>query len=269
MFAVTERDMERTDIVVLEWTFSPPGYFEDEIHLKRDDYEMVIANGKVEAKIRPDAYEKNPNMREELHEALNDRFLGVQLLTHKPYELSDASMYRLHPDGRRNITLFIKSGVIRMSSGTVDLVVKDKNGNVVSDSKKDRIEKKKALADLAERHRSSDPTAKALLSSYRAAVNDPNNELVHLYEIRDTLSNKFGSKDTACKALNITNTDTRWSRLGQLANDEPLRQGRHRGKNPGTLRDAKEAELTEARNIARHFVEAYLEYLESKNSGAA
>lgn len=98
-------------------------------------------------------------------------------------------------------------------------------------------------------------------------MNDPNNELIHLYEIRDTLSKKFWSKDAACKALNIT--DKWWSRLGQLANDEPLRQGRHRGKNPGTLRDAKGAELTEARNIARHFVEAYLEYLESKNSSVA
>lgn len=135
--------MEPTDIVVLEWMFSPPDYFEDEIHLKRDDYEMVIVNGKVEAKIRPDAYEKNPNMREELHEALNNRFLGVLLLTHEPYELSDASMYRLHPDGRRDVTLFMNPGVIRISSPNVDLVVKDKNGNVVGDSKKTELKRKK------------------------------------------------------------------------------------------------------------------------------
>ena len=149
--------MEGTDILVLEWTFSPSDYFEGEIHLKRDDHNMVVTNGKVEAKIRPDAYDKNPNMRQRLHDALNDRFLGVQLLVRKPYELSDASMYRLHPDGRRDVTLFVQSGVLRMSSGTVDLVVKDKNGNVISDSKKDRIEKKQALAELAQKHRSSDP----------------------------------------------------------------------------------------------------------------
>jgi hypothetical protein len=67
--------MESTDIVVLEWTFSPPDYFEDEIHLKRDEYEMAITNGKVEAKIRPGVYDKNPNMKQEVHGALNDRFL--------------------------------------------------------------------------------------------------------------------------------------------------------------------------------------------------
>jgi hypothetical protein len=174
-------------------------------------------------------------------------------------------MYRLHPDGRRDITLSIQSSVLMISSRTVDLVVRDKNGNVISDSKKDRIENKKALAELAQKHRSSDLTTTSLLHSYRAAVNNPNNELAHLYEIRDTLSKKFGGQDAVCKALNISNKQ--WSRFGLLANNEPLRQGRHRGKNPGTLRDATEVELTEARNIARHFVEAYLWYLESKNSG--
>ncbi|MBI5675369.1 MAG: hypothetical protein HZC48_06030 [Nitrospirae bacterium] len=251
--------MECTDIVVLEWTFSPSNYFEDEIHLKRDEYEMVIANGKVEAKVRSDAYDKNPNMRQELHDALNARFLGAQLLVHKLYELSDASMRRLHPDGRRCMTVFLPAGRISLSSGIVDLVLTDKNGNVVSDSKKDRIKKKQELADLAERHQ--DPTTKSLLNSYQSAVNDPNNALVHLYEIRDTLSKKFGGESAACKVLNISNTQ--WRRLGHLANNEPLKQGRHRGKNPGKLRNATVEELTEARNLARHFIEAYLIYMES------
>ena len=265
MLAVRDGHMEQTEIVVLEWTFSPPDYFEDQIHLKRDDYSMVIGGGKVEAKIQPEVYDKNPNMREEIHSALNDRFLGVQLLMHKPYELSKPSMYRLHPDGRRDITMFAESGVLKLSTGTVDFIVKDKNGNIISDSRKDRLEKKKALADLAEKYRDSDSTTASLLNSYKAAVNDPNNELVHLYEIRDTLSKKFGGENAACQALNIS--AAQWSRLGQLANNEPLRQGRHRGKNPGALRDATEAELTEARDITRQFVEAFLEYLERKNAG--
>ena len=91
-------------------------------------------------------------------------------------------------------------------------------------------------------------------------MNDANNELVHLYEIRDALSRRFGGESPACQVLHISSTD--WSRLGQLANSEPLRQGRHRGKNLGILRNATDAELTEARNIGRQFVEAYLEFLD-------
>lgn len=252
------------DIVVLEWSFSPSDYFEEPIHIKRDHYVMTIDNGKVEARIDSDAYNKEHKMRDELHDALNHRFLAVQLLTHKPYKLSKASMYRLHPNGRKEVTIFAEPGVVTMSVGTPDFVVKDKDGNIVSDSRKDRIEKKKELADLAEAYRSKDTLVTSLLSSYKAAVNDPDNELVHLYEIRDALATKFGRESAARTALGIS--AAQWSRLGRLANDEPLRQGRHRGEKVGALRDATEAELKEARSIARSFVKGYLKHLERQNT---
>ena len=48
-----------------------------------------------------------------------------------------------------------------------------------------------------------------------------------------------------------------------LFNNEPLRQGRHRGKSGSALRDATEAELTEARRIALAMIEAYLRHLDT------
>ena len=249
------------DIVVLEWKFSPPDYFEEPIHIKRDDYVMTISNGTVEARIRPEIYDKDQSMRGRLHSSLNDRFLGVQLFSHKPYELSKASMYRLHPDGRKDITIFAESGVFKMTVGEVDFILKDKDGNVISDSRQERIQKKRELAELAEKYRQKDPFVASILRSYNGAVNDPDNELVHLYEIRDAIAKHFRGESAAISALGITRTQ--WSRLRKLANDEPLKQGRHRGKNPGVLRDATEGELGEARSIARNIVKAYLDYLES------
>jgi len=250
------------DVVILEWTFTPKDYFEDEIRIERSDYEMIIKDGLTEARISPEVYDKEHKMRDSLHQNLNDRFLGVQLLTHRPYTLSKASMFRLHPDGRKDVTVFPESCVMTITAGNVDIVVKDKDGNVVSDSRRDRVEKKKELAELAETY-SSDPVAASLLASYKAAVNDPDNELVHLYEIRDALSKLFLGEKQARTLLRLSASE--WSRLGQLANSEPLKQGRHRGKNAGELRDATEEELTEARKIARNFVEAYLVYLDESN----
>ena len=112
---------------------------------------------------------------------------------------------------------------------------------------------------LLAKYRRKDWCVAFLLNSYTEAVNDPDNELVHLYEIRDAIAKKFGGGSAAVKALKIT--ESQWSRLGQLANDEPLKQGRHRGKNLGVLRDATEWELKEGRDIARNLVEAYLYYL--------
>ena len=76
-------------VVVLEWTFSPPDYFETRREIKQDDYTMIIADGRVEVKIDSAVYDKNLLMRNALHEELNRRFLGVQLCNYKPYELSN------------------------------------------------------------------------------------------------------------------------------------------------------------------------------------
>lgn len=75
-------------VVVLEWSFSPPDYFEVPLEIVRDDYALKIARGSAEARLDSAAYEANPSIRQMPHEALNDRFLGVQPLTHRAYELS-------------------------------------------------------------------------------------------------------------------------------------------------------------------------------------
>jgi hypothetical protein len=247
-------------VVVLEWNFSPPDYFEAPIAISRDDYILTIAEGKAEARIDSAVYLANPSMRAALHDALDDRFLGVQLLTHKAYELSTATMTRVHPDGRRDVFLQMETARVVATAPPVDFQIHDNNGNIIADSKGDRIEKKKNLAELVSSYRAGDGVLASLLRSYDAAVRDPNNELVHLYEIRDALSVKFGDKKACQSALGISIPD--WSRLGELCNTGPLRQGRHRGKSSEALRDATEAELSEARRIARTMIEAYLRHLD-------
>jgi hypothetical protein len=131
----------------------------------------------------------------------------------------------------------------------------------VSDPKRERIEKIKEVMELVAAFCPLDDLLGSMLRSNDASVRDQANELVHLYEIRDALSVKFGSDRSARAALAITSSQ--WSRLGQLCNDEPLRQGRHRGKTGGALRDASVDELFEARRIACDMILAYLRYLKN------
>ena len=250
-------------VIMLNWTFSPPDYFEEPIEISRQDYAMMIADGQVHAKIDSAIYEAKPEMRAELHDALNDRFLGAQLHTHRAYELSRPNVTRVHPDGRRDYFMEPETARLALSGSTADFRVTGQNGNVIADLKRDRIEKKKNLAELIAAHRAKDTLLASLLQSHAAAVRDPNDELVHLYEIRDALSAKFGNDTATRTALGISRPQ--WSRFGALCNDEPLRQGRHRGENAGALRDATEVELMEARGIARAMIEAYLQYLEAPN----
>jgi hypothetical protein len=226
-------------------------------------YTFVIDNGKVEAHINPAAYDKEHKMRNKLHDELNDRFMGVQLLAYEPYNLSKASMYRLHANGRRDITIFPESNVMKKSDGTIDTVFKDKDGNIVSDSRRDRIEKKKKLAELVAKHRAKDKTLESILGFYNAAVHDPYNELVHLFDIWEALEKRFNGYKAALNALGISESE--YKKLGNPANNDPF-IGRHRGKKVGVLRGATEAELEEARSIVRNMIEAYLQYLENQNT---
>jgi hypothetical protein len=248
------------DIVILEWAFSPPNYFEEPIHIIREQYDMIIDNGNVEAKIKPEVYNNDSEMRDKLHNSLNDRFLGTQLVSHEYYNLSDSTMYLLHPDGRKDITIIGKGGICISGSGQCDIILKDEKGNIIKDSKRERIDKKKQLSDLTEKYCVKDPLVKSLLNSNSMSVKNHANELVYLYEILEALSKHFRGKVAARKALGVSNN--KWIRLRRLANAEPLKQGRHRGKSVGVLRDATVEELEEARRIAGSLIEGYLEYLE-------
>ncbi len=250
------------EVYVLEWTFTPSDYFEEEVDLACEHGTFHVAGGEVELRVPPEKYPSDHSLRMQLHGELDARFIAAQVLTHKPYTLSKPNVSKMHPDGRRDVWGFPEGTTLTISCGSADFILTDSAGNIVRDTKRERIEHRTKFAQLAARH-INDPVANALLRSYSAAVNDPRNELVHLYEIRDALSLHFDGEAAAKKAVGVSSTQ--WSRVGQLTNNEPVIQGRHRGKQLGILRDATSAELSEARQIARSMIEGYLRYIEGKS----
>jgi hypothetical protein len=245
------------NIIVLQWTFSPPDYFEAPVLIHRDDYDITIIEGKIEARLEPRVYDGNPALKDIIEDALNDRFRGVQLISHGNYELSYAGRFRVHPDGHKEF--FITMTEVVGISDKADIVATH-DGNIIFDSHKERIVKKAEIADLAEKYGNKDHLARSLLASYHAAVKDPDNELIYLYEIREALARELGGEDQTINKLRLSKV--KWRTLGRLADNEPIKQGRHRGRFIGVLRDATEAELKEAREIAQNLILAYLQFLE-------
>jgi hypothetical protein len=246
------------DEIQAEWTYEPPDLFEERAELLIDRCAFVIDAGRVTV-CAP--FEGNPdtdisNFCNELHQRLDALLLAAQMLTHKAYVLSKpGTIVRISQDGRRHFYVLAELPTNKITGGAVDILITDAAGNVTKDTRKERIDGRKKLAQIAAAQ-ISDPVANSILRSYSAAVNDPRNELVHLYEIREALSTHFGGDKKTQAALNVS--DAKWRRLGALACDEPLLQGRHRGKHPGALRAATQEELSEARAIARGMVEAFL-----------
>ena len=252
--------MSKVVTVQLEWKYSPETYLEEPISISFEGADLEIEDGVAIARIDPDLYHTDSSIREDLTRQIESRLHAVQIMTHRDFELSKPSRTDIRENGTKDHFLEVESCVITMSVGTVDLIIKDKDGNVVSDTKKERLDRQKYFASLLDKHRNSDATLDQMLKSYQKSVKDPENELVHLYEIRDSLSERFGSKQSAIRKLGITSNE--WDEIGRLANSLPLNQGRHRGKAVGALRDAEIAELEKARKSVACLVEKYLEYLE-------
>lgn len=248
--------------VELDWVYTPADFFEEPVIWDRGDYRVEFKDGQVTARMTAAVFEAQPDFRTCLDGELRRYFQGTALMRQKAFELKKGGVTHTLPDGRRNITIEVKSAVLTITANAPDLVITGPHG-VVRDTRRERIDETKRLGDLAARVASMDPTTQKLLECYHAALRDPGNALVHLYEIWEGIVKAFGGGKTgmhsARKALNIDE-----GRLSRLANNEPLKQGRHRGCHLHNLRDATQPELEEARSIARNMLTRYLEYIDGR-----
>jgi hypothetical protein len=127
---------------------------------------------------------------------------------------------------------------------------------VARDSKAERIAEHTSMLDMVAPKAAQSPTLRRMLQSYSHSVSDPDSELVRLYEIRDALKVHYGGGSNARDALGITEPE--WERLGRLANDPHISQGRHRGGKQLTgTRSATADELQEVRILASNWIIAF------------
>lgn len=243
------------ELWLIEWTYSPANYFEEPLQISEKHFVLIAQDGKVEAKVDHDP---RPNLCDQLDKELKLRFQGVQLVSRVPYQLSKPSVQCRNPDGT---SIFVCVGTVAAkASVSANFKIADKDGNVISDSRAERIERKFSLGALSAKYGESNTVAGKILQSYNNAMNNPDNCLVYLYEIREALAKHFSGGKNARNKLQVTKV--RWQEFGRLANDAPLKQGRHRGKMLSELKDATRDELDAAMNIAAEMVEKYLKYLD-------
>lgn len=246
--------------IQLEWAYFPVAYLEGPLVLNFDGCAIEINNGKAVAALKPVLFESNKDIENILTYKLEGCFLAVQLLTHKDFDLSGPVRTDILEDGKRTVYIEFHDSVSISSTVSEGLTVKGEDNSFMLDTRQERLNKQLWLADVIGRHRPEDETLAHMLQSYKRSVNDLDNELVHLYEIREALVQCYGSKKKVIKELQIK--ECVWDELGRLANALPLKQGRHRGCAVGQLREASQAELSNARAIGRDLIKSYLQALE-------
>lgn len=242
----------------LRWTYTPEEFFEEPFTVTYSGREISIQNGIVVATITLSSLENDPTVRTNVESQVASIFLGVQVQSHIRFELSKPTVTILNGDGTRGTVIECEPGHAVCRGYPADLRYTREDGTIV-DTREQRIRQKRTLGELAALLAPTDQALARMLKSYNAAVRDPPDELVHLYEIRDSAAARFGNQASAISALQVSKKA--WSRLGQICNELPLKEGRHRGKAAATLRAATEDELTEARALSAALIEAYMSYL--------
>jgi hypothetical protein len=239
----------------LEYTYEPSTLFEEATSVVTELGILSLDSGSaVLTLITP----TKPVPRELIAKAtlsVRTALQARQMLTRRSFKLGGPNVTHHHDDGARDIVVIAETGVLKITGHAPDIRITGPNGEVIRDTKKERLERDKELLNLLVAKASTSATARRMLESFGQSIDDSPNELVHLYEIRDAAADHYGGDGKARTALTITKAD--WSLLGRLANDEPLHQGRHRGRRAEMLRSATEEELDHARRISRQILEAF------------
>jgi len=239
---------ERTE---LEWMYQPADFFEAPYRDVNSEYELLVEGGRAIATlcVPEDPVNEELNIRIRTH--VENVLLTRQLQVHRGYDLQGPHI-RQQTEGGRSVMIQVGATAAIAFASQADFIVRDAAGSIVRDTRAERIAENTQLLDFIAPKLTQSSELREMVTSYSRSIADPRNELVYLYEIRDGLSKYYGGEQATRAALNITKTE--WQRLGILANEQPLEQGRHRGKHPAGRRAASNAELQEARAIVLRWI---------------
>jgi len=244
--------------VEMGWVYLPTKFFDEKILLERPEYTIEIEQGHIKTRMNEGYYSSRPALYDSLTEWLNMYFHGLNLVQRKTFSIHRSGLVRFYPDGRSDTTLVIEDMYHKHSVDHIELSCTDDEGQV-HDSRRERIDATKKLAELSAKHH-EDRTARKILNSFYDAFKDPGNEFVYLLEIWEALRAKLQGRNSALAILEISEPELDW--LYVLTCKKPLKQGRHRGRSE-SLREATLEELDEARTIVRNMIIMYLQFLEA------
>lgn len=244
--------MKRISRTEVSWRFTPPDFFEEPVSFGVGLGTLQVDRGIATLTVPHSAGADARLLLDSAVAAARTVFDARSVMLGRPYKLTHDGFVEVDEDGKQHYTIFPKSACHVVRTSAVDLVVTDPSGSVTVDTRAERIRDDNSYIESLSKKLAQSPLLRRMIESFTRSLDDPDNSLVHLYEVRDAAAHVFGSK--AASVLGVSRSD--WSTLGRLANDEPIRQGRHRGRTSGRLRDATAAEIEECRGIAKKIINA-------------
>jgi hypothetical protein len=246
--------MERTE---LEWSYQPPDFFEAPYTSASPDCSLQIDGGTALATLRPAQNPLDATVEHRIEDYLRSVFLARNLQIRREFYLAERAMvHQYDAAGGKGVEIRVPAATATVRAGQPEFTITNADGIVIRDSKAERIAEHTSMLDMVASKAAQSPTLRRMLQSHSDSVSDSDNELVRLYEIRDALKVHYGGETKARDALGITEPE--WERLGRLANDPHISQGRHRGGKQLTgTRSATADELQDVRTLAFNWIIAF------------
>lgn len=245
-------------------SYTPTGYFMSPAEWVTPEYQASADNGEVVVRLNKCNDPIDQNLLARVDDDVKGRFGIWQMLTNRVFTLESPRVQQIAADG--TIKTILYAGVVS-SRGRVTCevwpTITYPDGTVV-DTREEFIQKNTSLAKKIETLYNSDSILRPLVESYTSAFRDESNSLIHLYEVRDKLNASFKGDKQAKLALGLGLHDKSWNRFGDICNQLPIRQGRHRGKHLFELRDITDEELGFVLTFARELIVRYVDHVTAK-----
>ena len=248
--------------IILEWKFEPIDFFEEKVEYKINEYSVSLEEGVARISITDDVYKSIDEYRvlaEQIYGKLELIFKSAFIVNQKKFIIHNPNVTVVDDDNKKNIYLNPVVSVASISTH-VEFQIIDKDGKIVSDSRRDRINKIKdtSLLGLNLSINDEDEIAMHLIGFYYESFDKPERILTSLYDLHKALVNELKGEDNVQDILGIPKS--KQVRIRYITNVLPLKEGRHPGENIGELRNATNEEIKEAREIAKEELVQYLHY---------
>ena len=243
------------------WQMTPPDYLPPGEEFRAGGYTFRVHPGGKEVSTHMEEHEFDHSVVDKLEAHLHSYLDAVQLRHFKSYKLKRDGRY-----DRTGVRSFGEPAVAVARAGVGNVQILNADGAVIFDAKEEEARNRQEVIGRLERDAnllsrcSDDPCLRSMRSSFDQACNDQDNELIHLYEIRDAAASRFSGGGAAREALGIARNE--WDDFHKICNDRGLAQDRHRGSKYAELRQATHEELGIARRFARDLIMRYIAYIE-------
>lgn len=201
----------------LRFNFSPADFFEPGRRMTLSSGELTLTDGTATILLPAPLNPVPSNVIEDARSELAALLDLQSLTTRRLHTLGAGATIQQHNFAGTSHVMIAGTGHLQLSGSAVSATVQVRSldGQIISDSGElKRQADEKFMVDVLPKALHSSVLRK-LLESFKASIEDPEDELVHLYEIIDALKAHFGTETAAKNAF--PNATTNINLIGKLS----------------------------------------------------